>query len=73
MSRQCECWYHRYHIVHTLPGDEMVYDHSQGVWDTDLKGKEGIETYPSYLYKHGMTAMQLREAATSQKVKAGAA
>ncbi len=60
MARKCECWYHRYHVVHTLPGDERVYDHSQGTWNGDLRGRQDVESYPSELYEHGMTASQLR-------------
>ena len=58
----CECPYHRYHCVHCLPGSNKVFDHSQGTWDSDLRGKEGIQTYPIRFYRHGMTADELRKA-----------
>lgn len=63
MNRECECWHHRYGIVHCLPGDERVYDHSQGTWDATLRGREDVESYPSVIYRHGMTATELRREA----------
>ncbi|RPI71179.1 MAG: hypothetical protein EHM45_23960 [Desulfobacteraceae bacterium] len=58
----CKCWFHRYHIVHIWR--EQIYDHSQGTWNGVLKlaNEENIESYPSHLYEHGMTASELRKA-----------
>jgi len=61
---RCVCWYHRYHVVHMV-GNE-IYDHSQGTWDTCLKNAKEIETYPSHLYRHGMSAAELRAAAREE-------
>jgi len=58
----CECPYHRYHCVHTIPGDNRVYDHSQGTWDETLRGRDDVETWPAESFKHGMTADDLRRA-----------
>ncbi len=66
------CWHHRYYCVHTKPGSEEVYDHSQGTWDEELRGVEGVETFPSSLYEHGMTASQLRKAASERRPLSGA-
>ena len=55
----CECWHHRYGVVHTLPGDVRVYDHSQGTMDT-LRERRDLEDHPSRLYEHGMSADVLR-------------
>lgn len=60
----CECWKHRYHVVHTLPGDPRVYDHSQGTMD-DLRLRDDcdeLESWPAEKYQHGMTADDLRAA-----------
>jgi len=62
----CKCWYHRYDVVHTIEGDDRVYDHSQGTWDLCLRGKE-IETYPSSIYRHGMTADELKKEAREKR------
>jgi len=59
---KCDCWYHRYHVVHCIPESEKVFDHSQGTWDDKLRSQPEIETYPSELYQHEMTASELREA-----------
>jgi hypothetical protein len=64
---QCECWHHRYHMVHIIDGDDRVYCHSQSQWD-DLRRIHGnslndkIHSFPSELYKHGMTAEEIKNA-----------
>lgn len=64
-AKQCidshtPCMYHRYHVVHVKPDSEEVYDHSQSTWDTKLRGIDGIESIPSFLFEHEMTASELR-------------
>jgi hypothetical protein len=59
----CDCIFHRYHVVHCLPGDPRVYDHSQGTWDDVLRSRDDVENYPSHTYIHGMSADELRAAA----------
>lgn len=58
----CDCFHHRYHIVHIFADSEVVYDHSQGTFDSILKNKLGSrKDIPSRFYEHGMTASQLKE------------
>jgi hypothetical protein len=61
----CDCIYHRYHVVHTVQGKDTVYSHSQATWDADLRTvpTEQIHTFPSVLYQHRMTAAELERAA----------
>ena len=66
----CECCYHRYHVVHVIAGDPKVYDHSQSTWDTVLRGlpRGSVQTFPSVNYRHGMSAVDLRaEAAATDR------
>jgi hypothetical protein len=58
---KCDCWYHRYHCVHVIEGDNRVYDHSQGTWNSTLRyvEPEMVKTFPSELYDHGMSAQEL--------------
>jgi len=64
---KCECWYHRYNVVHTVKDDNAaVYDHSQGTWDAELRGKK-VKTFPSDLYQHGMTATELEKEAREKR------
>jgi hypothetical protein len=62
----CECWFHRYHVVHTIVGDPVtVYAHDQFAWDTALapalRAGQTVETWPSEQYRHRETADELRE------------
>lgn len=63
-SDPCNCSFHRYHIVHVARS--RVRDHSQMTWDhfknVGIKPSE-VESYPSKIYTHGMTASQLWRAA----------
>jgi hypothetical protein len=67
----CDCLYHRYHAVHVY--QERLYDHSQETFDALLRRapREQIETFNSALYRHGMTAHELRAAAGPERLKAG--
>ncbi len=66
MASSEPCIFHRYGCVHALPGSDRVYDHSQGTWDGDLRGVEYLESFPSRLYEHGMTATELRQKFTEE-------
>ncbi|OGW44473.1 MAG: hypothetical protein A2Y66_01900 [Nitrospirae bacterium RBG_13_41_22] len=56
---KCDCYYHRYHCVHVIDGDDRVFNHSQATWEETLKGQVNIKTYSSDFYVHGMTAKEL--------------
>ena len=59
MATECECWYHRYHVVH-ICGCGQLIDHSQGSWDTHKNCEGRMEDYPSCVYRHGDTPGTLR-------------
>ena len=58
----CECWIHRYHVCHVIVGDNQVYDHSQGTWNSKLKTIEPnrLIDFPTTFYVDGMTAKDMR-------------
>lgn len=64
----CECWYHRYHVVHICSCGEII-DHSQGTWDIHKfhMNRDEFESYPSELYRHGDTPETLRDRALQLK------
>lgn len=72
-DRRCECAYHLYHVVHVVAGDDRVYDHSQGTWDGSLRRlpAAAVTSYPSSLYRDGMTAGDLRLEHAARLVRAG--
>jgi len=58
----CTCPFHKYDVVHTVAGEEAVYDHSPETWTAALSrvNPSLLRVYPSSLYVHGMTATELQ-------------